>query len=142
LPSEHVTDRDCVPVPHVFEHVDQAPVIQFGHICVLHACDCVNTGHAAPPFADPVVIDRVCVCMPPPHFLEHVDHADQAVTTQLTGHACVLHACCCDKVGHAAPPWAALTTTERVCVWTPLPHVLEQADQADQPPTTQLTGHA
>jgi len=31
--------------------------------------------------------------------------------------------------------------TVRVCVWTPPPHLAEQADQVDQPLTTQLTAH-
>jgi len=58
---------------------------------VLHDWVCVKTGHGMPPLAAATVIVRVDVCLPPPHWAEHTDHADQPLTTQLRGHACVLH---------------------------------------------------
>jgi len=66
-----------------------------------------------------------------PHGLVHADHADHADTAQLTGQARVLHCCDCDNAGHERPPWAAATVTERICICTPPPHVLEHADHAD-----------
>jgi len=58
--------------------------------------------------------DRLWDCTPPPQDLEHVDHADQAPTTQGRGHGWVLQLCCSDKDGHALPPLRAAMLTERV----------------------------
>jgi len=52
-----------------------------------------------------------------------------------------LHACCCDKLGHPAPPYADAWVMVRVCFCTPPPHTAEQADHADQPLTAQLMAH-
>ena len=93
-PSEHVTDRDCTPPPHVLEHDDQVPASQCGHTCVLHAWVCVSTGHEVPPYAAGVMTNRDCVCEPPPHLAEHTVQADHADTAQLIGQACVLQDCC------------------------------------------------
>jgi len=79
----------------------------------LHACVCVRAGHGDPPNAGCVVIRRDCDWTPPPHVLEQVDQVDHAPTAQLTGHACVLHACVCLKVGHAKPPYAVQVNTDR-----------------------------
>ena len=68
--------------------------------------------------------------------------ADHEPTTQFTGQLCVLHAWDCIKAGHATPPLAVATTTERVCVWVPPPQVAVHVDQLDQPLTMQCTGHA
>ena len=73
------------------------------------------------------------VCTPPPHLTEHADHASVA---QL-GHTWVLHACEVVNTGHARPLWAAGTTTVRVAVWRPPPHVLEHLENDDQADTTQ-----
>jgi len=129
---------------HAAEHVDQAdhgPTAQLmGQACVLHACDCDKAGQPAPPYAAARVTVRVCVSTPPPHVLEQVDHADQVLTWQSTGHGCVLHVWVCDKVGHTAPPLATGTVTVRDWVCRPPPHVCEQIDHADHALTTQLTG--
>jgi len=107
----------------------------------LHDCSSTNDGHATPPLADCTVTLRVWRCLPPPHVAEHADHADQPLTTQLTGHACVLHGCEANKVGHRVPPWADAVTMLRDCVCTPVPQGFEQADHADHALTTQLRGH-
>jgi len=88
-------------------------------------------------------MERVLVEMPPPHEAEHGDHVRlHALTTQSTGHACVLHACVCSSAGQAAPPLAAAVTTERVLVETPPPHEAEQGDHVRlHALTTQSTGH-
>ena len=65
-----------------------------------------------PPLEAGVVVVRVWVIVPPPHVTEQVPpvHAD---CTQLTGHACVLHATLLVAplvAGHAAPPFEADAT--------------------------------
>jgi len=133
-----------VPVPHVLSQADQADqalTTQLtAHGWVLQACSCVRAGHGTPPKAAATATVRVDVCRPRPQVLEQADHAAQPLTTQLTGHGCVLQLWDCDNAGHAVPPCAAATVTVRVCVCTPPPHVLEQADHADQPLTTHWMG--
>jgi len=124
-----------------------------GHACLLHDCCSDKDGHAAPPFRADAVMLRERVWVPPPHDLLHEPHADQPDTAQFTlggavGHACLLHDCCSDKDGHAAPPFFAGKVMLRVRVWVPPPHDLLHEPHADQPDTAQLTlngagvGHA
>jgi len=135
----------CTPPPHVRVHADHAvhdDTEQWtGQFCVLQFLDCERAGHAAPPLAAATTIDRVCVCEPPPQEAEHLDHADQPLTTQWTGHAWVLHACCCVNDGHAVPPNAAVVMTDRMDIWLPRPHGAEHAPHGDHDDTTQLRGH-
>lgn len=114
------TRRDCTWVPPLHDlehgvHADHPPTTQLtGQGWVLHGCVCDKTGHPLPPKATLRTTDRVCVCEPPPQVLEHADHDDQPLTSQLTGQGCVLHACDSDKAGHATPPWAAAVMTDRL----------------------------
>jgi len=123
-------------------HADQVVVSQLVHARVLQACDWTKIGQPLPPFAAAIMTERDCVCTPPAHDLEHADQSDHDETTQSTGHACVLHAWDCDRAGHGDPPFAAATTTVRVCVCMPPAHDLVHVDQALQPETEQWTGHA
>jgi len=117
----------------------------------LHACVFTNGGHARPPFLAGVTTARVCVMVPPPQAVEHVEKAEHAVTTHASGrgggcggggHARVLHACCSLNDGHAVPPKASSVTTVRLRVWVPpLPQDTVHCVHADQALTTQLTGH-
>jgi len=123
-------------------HADHPPTTQLtGQGWVLHGCVCDKTGHPLPPKATLRTTDRVCVCEPPPQVLEHADHDDQPLTSQLTGQGCVLHAWDSDKAGHATPPLAAAVMTDRLWDWEPPPHVAEHTPHADQPLITQFTGH-
>jgi len=125
------------------DHVDQALTWQCtAHGCELHFWDSDKDGHAAPPLALRVMTDRVLVWEPPLHRAEHADHADQPLTTQSTGQACVLQACVWAKGGHALPPKAGFTVMVRVCVRMPPLHGLVQVDQDDHGPTAQLIGQA
>jgi len=86
LPFEHATVRDCEPPPHTAEHLPHAPTFQLGHAWVLHTCERTSTGQPVPPWAEGRVTERVDVCVRLAHVAEHVLHADQALTWQLTGH--------------------------------------------------------
>jgi hypothetical protein len=62
------------------------------HPCVLHAIVCTRSdGHATPPFSAGVITTRVWFSVPPPHSTEQVVVFWYALTTQSTGHPCVLH---------------------------------------------------
>jgi len=108
----------CVPPPHVAEHVENAPnalMTQLtGHGCELHVCVCTKTGQAAPPLAADVNTDRVDVCTPDPHGVEHAPYGDHSLTTQSTTHFWLLHSTVEVKAGQAAPPKAAGVTTDTV----------------------------
>jgi hypothetical protein len=80
--------------------------------------------------------------VPPPQLVEHSLQPDQRLTWQSTGHACTLQDCCIISSGHAAPPLAAATNTDRVADCMPPPQVAEQADHPDHADTTQLMAHA
>jgi len=140
-----VRDAVCLPPPQRAEHADQADQADTrqltGQGCALHDCFCNKAGQAMPPNWGLTRTLRDCTWTPPPHVSEHDDHADHEPTTQLTGQLCVLHACDCDRAGHAAPPYATGVTTERVCVCTPPPHDWLHLDHDDHEPTTQFTGH-
>ena len=99
---------------------------------MLQLCDVAP--QAAPPLAAGVVTVRVCV--PPPQLVLHPLHP---LTTQSTGHPCVLHGTLCDKAGHAAPPFAGCVVTVLVCVAVPPPHAAEQEPWLPHPLTTQST---
>ena len=142
--------REMMPAPHGTLQADQAdhvPVQSVWHTAVLHACDSVRVGQAAPPLLAGVVTRRDRDCVPPPQVAEHADQSEKAATTQSTeatpaGHACVLHGCVLVRSSHAVPPLAAGVTTVRVSSCVPPPHEAEHADQADQWLSTQSTEHA
>ena len=54
----------------------------------------------------------------------------------------MLHARDWARAGHARPPCAGATATERVLSWTPPPHDAEHGSQAPHADTSQSTGHA
>ena len=136
--------RSCEPPPHDREHADQAPNAErtqsTGHASVLHACVALSGGHAMPPCAAAVDTERVCVCEPPPHDTEHVDHAENAVTTQCTGHVTTLQARVSLRAPHATPPYAIARFTARERDWVPAAHVVEHAPQSDQADSMQSIG--
>ncbi len=99
-------------------------------------------GHATPPFAAATVTVRVCVWMPEPHDEEQAPNTPNALTTQLTGHACVLHDWMSVNGGHTAPPFAATTVTVRVRVYLPLPQLSVHELNAPHALTAQSIGHA
>jgi len=130
----------CKPPPHGSEHTDQddhsLTAQSTGHNWVLQVWDCVNDGHTLPPYAACCVTVRVWIWVPPPHVVEHVDHADQSLTRQSLGHSPTLHTCEVLGTGvlHVAPDGHV---TVRVC--TPPSQALEQADHS---PTAYATSQA
>jgi hypothetical protein len=74
--------------------------------------------------------------------LVHVDQAAQLLATQSTGHAWALQVNCSTAAPHASPPWLETTRTDRLRVWTPLPHVVEHGVNMPQPDIAQSTGQA
>lgn len=109
----------------------------------MHGCDWVKSPHTLPPLAGAVTIERVDVCVPPPHAREQAPKPDQSPTTQSTtggGHTSVLHACTLASAGHAAPPNAAGVTMVAVAVCVPPPHCWLQVENAEKAEITQSTG--
>lgn len=133
--------RVCDPRPHRAVQADQAvqePTTQLmGQGWVLHFCDCVKAGHAAPPFACCVVMARVCLCEPPPHVAEQADHADHLPTWQLTGQACVLHGC--TLAGAMLSPGAYVTLVVTVGNWEPPPLQAQPLKTCDRAWPTNMT---
>ena len=76
-----------------------------------------------------------------PHGLtEHSEYEDQPETLQSTGQPKALQKVLDVVAAQLLPLKAADTTTERVLVSKPMPHVLVQALQELQSPTVQCTG--
>ena len=82
VPIEHrlVVGATAVFIPLA---VPQAPFIGVTHACVLHAwLSLFDPTQSNPPFAGAGLVQvLVCVCVPPPHVAEHVDHELQVVQT-------------------------------------------------------------
>ena len=75
-----------------------------------------------------------------PHGLtEHSEYEDQPETLQSTGQPKALQKVLDVVAAQLLPLKAADTTTERVLVLKPMPHVLVQALYEDQPETSQWT---
>jgi hypothetical protein len=134
--------RLCEPVPHDFEHLDQAPKVpstqSIEHSAVLHSRVSAACGQAAPPYRGAALV-RLRFCVPPPHDLVHVDQALHVYLTQSSGHSCLLQSLASAGCGHAVPPFCgAIKVRLRDCA--PVPHDLVQEDQADQSPTLQSVG--
>lgn len=81
--STHVTERVCVPPPHMTEHVPNALLTHwYVHGCTEQLCDVAGFG-PAPAHCTSVaaVIEpssrhvTVLVCVPGPHTVEHVPNA-------------------------------------------------------------------
>jgi hypothetical protein len=140
----HETERVCVtvPVPHAALQLDcvvQSPAVQtIGQSCVLHGTLSESSGHVAPVPTGLTVTERVIIIVPPPQVTLH-DPFTQALTSQSTGHACVLHGC----VSVAVPGQLArviddgadeLSVTVRVRFCTPPPHGAEHVTPATQGP--------
>jgi len=85
------------------------------------ACICTTkVGHGVPPYAADWRMERVLVCMPPPHVAEHKPNGDHGPMMQLTGgggaavgpgvgQTCVLQVWFWIQVageGHGKPPLA------------------------------------
>lgn len=112
-----------VPPPHVLVQLDvsaQLPTQFIGtHAWVLHDTVCVapaGYGHGVPPLEAGVLMEYVCVIVPPPHATEHSDESFH-FPTQFTagagagaGHAGALQALVV-FVGQAVPPLAAGVVT-------------------------------
>jgi hypothetical protein len=98
------------------------------HSCVLQASLAMrSSGHAAPVPTCACVTVRARLRRPPPHVTEHVDHIDQLLTTQSSGHGCVLHA----KASLSGGQSEALVTMVRVRDCVPPPHDTVHGDHAD-----------
>ena len=70
----------------------------------MHACVSAVCGHTAPPFSGSTLV-RERDWKPLPQDLVHVDQTDGNVpTTQLTGHAWLLHERDSLTLAHALPP--------------------------------------
>ena len=79
--------REMMPAPHGTLQADQAdhvPVQSVWHTAVLHACDSVRVGQAAPPLLAGVVTRRDRDCVPPPQVAEQGPNALQSDTLQCT----------------------------------------------------------
>jgi hypothetical protein len=89
-----------------------------------------------------VVTERLRDCEPVPHDLVQVVQAPKAEASQWIGHGPALQARVSALCGQAAPPSTG-STLVRERLWTPAPHVVLQALQADgKTPGTQSTGQA
>ena len=86
-----------MPAAQVFEHADQElhlPTTQStGQACLLHAREDLRSGHALPPYATFVLMLRALDCVPEPQDLLQLLQALHVLTTQSTGHACLLQSC-------------------------------------------------
>ena len=111
-----------------------------GHACVLHVLFSARYGQAYPPNRGSVTTVRDLDCTPEPHDLEQSVHCVKLVTTQCWGHGPGLQVWVSAVCGHATPPNCGCATL-RVRDWNPSPHVLVQAPNASNAPTTQSTAH-
>jgi hypothetical protein len=136
--------RDWKPPPQVFAQAPNAlqPLTtQFtGHWCTLH-CWVSNVGTQLPPYRAWPIKKRVRNCVPVAHSLLHSLQGDHGEVVQSTGHACVLQAADCTRLGQASPPYAALVVISRVRVDSPKPQLNEHGVQSDHAEIWQCTGH-
>jgi hypothetical protein len=135
--------RCCEPAPHDLVQTDQVEMAltlqSAGQVKSLHERVLASYGQALPPPTG-FVRRRERVCMPPPQVTEHTEKLPHGATTQSTGHACLLQLRDSAACGHALPPLTG-DVVERARFDVPVPHDLEQADQAENEPTTQSTAH-
>jgi hypothetical protein len=111
-----------------------------GHGASLHAMDSDRAVHESPPHAGWTLMERVCVCEPPPQVREHDDHDSQPVSWQFTGQQCVLHALCSTITAQSCPPQVCCVTTARVRTLSPDPHMEVHALHSDHDDRLQSTG--
>ena len=57
-----------------------------GQVVTAHSCTALTAGHAVPPWLASVVIERVRICVPPPHVLLQMLQRSHSETAQSTGH--------------------------------------------------------
>jgi hypothetical protein len=99
---------------------------------VLHAWDSKMLGHAAPPYALGVMMERVRCCSPPPHPSLHTPYEPQFEVAQSTGQDWALHGSSTEVAGHSLPLHDGCTTMVRVCVRLPPPQVFVHVDHSCQ----------
>lgn len=94
-----------------------------GHGCALHVNSSNTAGQAWPPFTGACTTGRVRCLVPLPHGFEHGDSADHDPTTQSVGHGWSVQVAVLSNGPQAAPPQRCGTTTTRVRVFVPVPHL-------------------
>jgi hypothetical protein len=130
---------------HDDAHAPHEPTQFTGQACVLHASDSVAPladEQAVPPLEAAVVMVNVRGMLEPPQVAVHVDAQEPHAPTQLTGQACVLHAC--DSVAplvyeQAVPPLEAAVVMVNVRRMFEPPHVAVQVDAHAPHAPTQFT---
>jgi hypothetical protein len=140
--------RDLTPVPQVLVQElqeFQACTQSMGQGWVLQLSRAIRVGQATPPLAAELMTERVLELTPPPHFSVQVEERPQWETLQSTGQPKVLHLALAVSLGQATPPWALLTTIERLLILRgeTLPATRQESEQPanlDQAETTQPTG--
>jgi hypothetical protein len=99
-----VRSRLVDPVPQEVEHVAhgiQAATAQSAkHAAVVHDCDAVSSGQAAPPFEALPRRFRFRDWLPGPHVVEHAAHAAHEPTEQSVGQLFELHGSDCVSASH------------------------------------------
>merc|ERR1719454_1715947 len=129
--------QDLVQAPYL----DQPETLQsMGQAWVLHTRDSL-VGHSSPPCLAAMSTAYVRDWTPVPQDLEQAVQAFQECS-QSMGQGWVLQFCSAVETPQAAPPWAAVLTTDLERVWTPPPHTSEQPPKADQPESLQSMGQA
>ena len=122
--------RRFVPVPQVAVHAVKAVQADtrqsIGQWKVLQVLIDLVVGQEAPPKAPGVTTERLRCLVPVAQVAEHGVKADQLDTLQSTAHWKLLQVADALKDGQPWPPNLAAVTTERVLVFEPLPHDLEQ----------------
>jgi hypothetical protein len=110
--------RRRAPVPHEYEHADQAPQPEtwqwMGHSTTLQDWCWIVAGQPTPPRAGAMTMVRWRLWWPVPQVVEQVAQADQADTTQLIGQWLGLQVLVSMREGHTLPPNWTLTSRGRV----------------------------
>lgn len=96
------------------------------HDCVSITCDDEHD----PPHASGMM-ERLRVCVPPPHGAEHAPHAIHALIWQFCGQHCVLHCCVCIVCVSLHDPPHVAGVIERVRDCVPPPQPAEHTPQPD-----------
>jgi hypothetical protein len=134
--------RSWLPLLHDFvqaAHELKPPTTQSrGHACELQACNSDVVGQVLPPKLGGVHA-RVRRWVPPSHDRVQVPQPAQLPTTAST-HSMSLQLRVSAVCEQAAPPHWRLRSTERLRLWKPVPHDLEQGDQLPKPRMTHGAG--
>ena len=118
--------RVVTPPPQVPEHAAHGAHVDtlqsiVGHLFKLHTRDFVS-GHPFPPCLAETTVLWPRVCRPTPQVALHADHSCHA-TEQWTAQGCLLHDSSWVSTLQGSPPLSALTTTLRVLLLEPVPHL-------------------